>query len=114
MRQELLDYLRGLSDFDYQRRVWVDGQREGSIEHDELNYAVHFLYDDTALAKNPRSTIGVFLYDVAEADAVEMLVSVLDGIFQKYGTNLSDSQYIGLPEWTSVIQAAQWVLGRLR
>lgn len=110
MRKELVGHLQALADPEYQQRVWVEGGSEGAIQHDEFDYAVHFLYDDTQLAKDPRSTIGSILRDTWEADRIETLVSAIEGIFQKYGTELSDAQYIELPEWLSVVGAAREAL----
>lgn len=113
MRKELAGYLQSLSDLDYQRRIWVEGGSEGSIQHDEFDYAVHFLYDDTQLARDPRATIGWILRNVSEADRIETLVAAIEHIFQSYGTELSDAQYIDLPEWCSVVDAAQKALAAI-
>ncbi len=107
MREELVDYLSGLSDLDYQRNVWVAGKSPPGIVHDELDYAIHFIFDDTCLAKNFSSEIGDILFNQEEADAVDALVDALNYIFGKYGLNLTDSGYIEKPERTSVLQAAK-------
>lgn len=73
MRKELIDYLQGLADKDYQYKAWVNDQRPGG-GHDELNYAIHFLYDDTRLARDPRSTLGWFLKDDEEVGLISDLV----------------------------------------
>ncbi|SDP94998.1 hypothetical protein SAMN05216303_1184 [Rhodoferax sp. OV413] len=106
MRKELVSYLQGLADPEYQRRVWIGGQSEGDVKHDELDYAVHFLYDDTALATDARSTIGWILKDASEADSIAAVVASIEDIFVKHGTKLSDAQYIELPEWKAVVANA--------
>lgn len=113
MRKELVSHLQALSDPAYQRRVWVAGNREGSIQHDEFDYAVHFLFDDTQLADDPGSTIGWILRDSCEADRIATLVNAMEGIFQKYGTGLSDAQYISLAEWNVVVDAARRALASI-
>ena len=110
MRAELVGHLQALADPEYQQRVWVEGSSEGTIRHDEFDYVVHFLYDDTQLAGDPHSTIGWILCDTGEADQIKTLVSAIEGVFQKYGTDLSDAQYVDLPEWLSVIDAAREAL----
>lgn len=105
-RKELVSYLQGLADPEYQRRVWIGGQSEGDVQHDEFDYAVHFLYDDTALATDARSTIGWILKDAAEADSIAAVVASIEEIFVKHGTRLSDAQYIELPEWKAVVANA--------
>lgn len=110
MRKELLENLQSLADLEYQKRVWVNSEPDGSVVHDEFDYAVHFLYDDTALADDVRSTIGWILRDDSEAQFIEALTICIDGVFEKYGTELSDAQYITLPEWQSVVAAAKAAL----
>ncbi|MDR7149565.1 hypothetical protein J2W49_001514 [Hydrogenophaga palleronii] len=107
MRKELEEHLQALADPAYQRRAWVDGQAEGAVQHDKFDYAVHFLYDDTQLASDAHSTVGWILNDAAEADCVTALVSSIEVVFERYGTKLSDAEYIDLPEWHSVVLAAK-------
>ncbi len=38
---------------------------------------------------------------------ISMLVERIEVIFQKYGTKLSDAEYIGLPEWAAVLATAK-------
>lgn len=109
MREELIQHLFALSDADYQYRVWVLGgadEKTGTI-HDEFDYAVHFLYNDSLLASDPSSTVGWILRDQAEVMKISMLVERIEVIFQKYGTKLSDAEYIELPEWAAVLATAK-------
>ena len=110
MREELVEYLQRLADLGYQKRVWINGESVGTVKHDEFDYAVHFLFDDTALAKDVYSTIGWILQDTSEAELIATLTSCIDRVLQKYGTELSDAQYIELPEWQSVVAAAKAAL----
>lgn len=106
MRHELIDHLQALSDINYQRDVWSGQYQHPEIEHDELDYAVHFLFDDTCLAENPSKAIGWFLNNEKEAQTVKDLVTALEEVFHIYGTNLDDADYIEKPEWSKVLQAA--------
>ncbi|MBK5073798.1 hypothetical protein I2492_13365 [Budviciaceae bacterium CWB-B4] len=106
MREELIDYIRGLSDEKYQYQAWIEGVRPGG-GYDELDYTVHFLYDDTDLADDPESMIGWILVGKSESDAVAKVISSLDIIFDKYGTELSDKEYLAKEEWRDVIKAAK-------
>lgn len=106
MRLELISYLEGLSDREYQRQSWVEGNHP-SGGHDELDYSIHFLYDDTCLAKDPSSLIGIVLKGLDEVDAIKELIDKLEIVFEKYGTNLSDEEYINKEEWEEVIGAAR-------
>ena len=109
MREELIGHLLALSDVDYQHRVWVLGgadEKTGTI-HDEFDYAVHFFYDDSLLAREPDLTVGWILRDQAEVVKISKLIESMELIFQKYGTKLSDREYIELPEWGAVVAAAK-------
>src|SRR5690606_17006667 len=114
MRQELLEYLDGLADRDYQQKVWVRGEPYPGVEHDELDYALHFLFDDTDLASTPEKSIGVFLFNDDEARAVHSVAEALDALLTQYGVNLSDAEYLAKPEWTQVVDAARLALQTLK
>ena len=107
MRNELLDYLFSLSDFNYQKNCWVKGNCPPNIQHDEFDYSVHFLFDDTDLANNPDGLIGYILNDANEALLIKSVCEKITAIFNKYGTDLSDEQYINLSEWEEVIRSAK-------
>ncbi|MCY1293130.1 hypothetical protein D9M70_423780 [compost metagenome] len=106
MREELIDYLQCLSDKDCQQRAWVEHTlSEGG--YDELDYAVHFLFDDTALATDPVSTVGWILLNEVEAGLIEKVTTSLNVIFEKYGLELDDKDYIATKEWGSVLISAE-------
>ncbi|TVQ84561.1 MAG: hypothetical protein EA357_02775 [Micavibrio sp.] len=107
MRKELINHLRDLSDLQYQRECWVNGKCPGNVEHDGFDYAVHFLFDDTELALNAKNLIGFLLKDDHEANLIQGLCQIIENIFEKYGTGLSDAEYINCPEWTAVISSAK-------
>ncbi|ROP60166.1 hypothetical protein EDF81_3003 [Enterobacter sp. BIGb0383] len=106
MRGELIEYLHALSDREYQYQSWVRGNRPGG-GYDELDYAIHFLYDDTDLAKAPNLMIGWILTGENEANAIASLIRALDTVFDKYGTGLSDEEYLDKNEWGSVLTMAK-------
>ena len=112
MREELISYLSGLSDLEYQYQAWVERSSPG-LDYDELNYTIHFLYDDTGLAENASDWIGLVLKDEKEARSVANVVSALDVIFDKYGTELSDKEYLEKKEWLWVVSASKDALSIL-
>lgn len=112
MRNELVEYLRCLSDLDYQRRNWVGGEVSEDAP-DCLDYSVHFLFDDTNLVEDPKSCVGWILRNEAEARCLESLGQALNLLFHKYGTQLSDETYISLPEWRVVLSASKKALAVL-
>ena len=110
MRKELVEYIEVLSDRQYQEKFWVRQERTVDIQHDEFDYAIHFLFDDTDLARDPNSTVGFILKDASEVEVISGLILKIDDIFNKYGTGLTDEQYMATPEWVDVICAAKRAL----
>ena len=106
MRTELIEHLQALSDAKYQRIAWVEHSL-GEGKYDEFDYAVHFIYDDTNLSKNPELYIGSILIDKNESDSIKQLVKEIDIIFERYGLTLTDEEYISKPEWNNVILKAK-------
>lgn len=109
MRAQFVDLMRGLSDHRYQTENWQVYRGEGA-PYDESDFAVHFLFDDTELANNPESEIGNILFDQSEVEALSMVVTAIDAVFEKYGLELTYQQYIEKPEWLAVVSAAAKVL----
>ncbi len=113
MRTELRGYLDPLSDAAYQKKVWLRGEPHGSVVHDNFGNAVHFLFDDTELSSEPHAAIGDILRNASEADQVAAVVAALEVIFDRYGTEMSDAEYIALPEWQQVLKAAASALAAI-
>jgi hypothetical protein len=109
-RKDFLHCIRSLADLPYQQKVWVRGEKHPGVEYDEFRHAVHFLFDDTDLSTDPHSDIGWFLRNANEADHVAAVVAALEVIFNKYGTEMSDAEYIALPEWQQVLHTAALAL----
>ena len=103
MREELKDYLGELSDAELQLRRWSG--RGSDIS--SLDFLVHFLFYDTALADDTGSCIGVILYDDEEVAAVSAVILALDEVFDRYGVARQDLEYVRVPEWTGVLSAAK-------
>lgn len=107
IREELLGYLQGLSDPAYQRSCWVEVKCPDGGKHDEFDYTIHFLFDDTELGSVPESCIGNILINQKEADCIRKVCEAIDHLFDRHGTELSDADYISLPEWEQVISTAR-------
>ncbi|MDI6836300.1 MAG: hypothetical protein QMD99_11385 [Rhizobiaceae bacterium] len=105
MRAQLISFIRGLSDFNYQKRNWQI-YRPDQERYDELDYTIHFFYDDTSLAADPSSLIGDILCDDREVLEMRSIVSAIDLVFEKYGLELKDAEYLAKPEWIRVVEAA--------
>jgi len=114
MRGELIEYLKGLSDPDYQRECWVKKNFPPGIEYDCFDNAVHFLFDDTRLASDPSSMIGMILEDEHEVRLVYNVCQKIDDVFDRHGLDLTDEQYINCAEWAAVVNAAEQAFAAMR
>jgi hypothetical protein len=112
MRTRLIEYLKDLSDIDYQKNHWgVFDAKSGT--YDELDSVVHFLFDETALANNPAELIGWSLYSLDESASIRKLIDALEAVFEANGLNLSDQEYLVTQEWPLVLKAASDALSML-
>ena len=113
MRAEAIAALKTLSDFAYQRRMWVDevGQHPGIVENLDVN--IHILYDDTRVAEEPHTRIGTVLENETEARALEELDRVLGPFIDALDPGVNDATVIAMPEWQHVVRAAQKAFGVL-
>ncbi|MFJ7142536.1 hypothetical protein [Pseudomonas protegens] len=109
MRDELIGYLRGLSDINYQYRAWVHREASDTF-YDELDYVIHFLFDDTGLATDTRSWIGLVLIGEDEAQAVEGVVMSISELFFLHGVELEDVEYLATPAWMKVVESSKEAL----
>ena len=110
MRIELIGYLEGLSNKQYQLDCWVNNQCPDGVEYDDFDSAVHFLFDDTACAESPEKLIGVFLRNKEEAEAVKVVCRKIDRLLNKYGCKKADSEYIQTSEWTEILISSKAAL----
>ncbi len=113
-REELFYYLELLADVAVARRTWVEQNFPAGVQHDCFDFAVNFLFDDTALADAPEKTIGFILEDEIEMHAVTAVIQAIDYVLKIHGTKLTDAQYLNTPEWTQVMETAQVALAILR
>jgi len=114
MRLELVLTMKGLADENYQWQAWIHHQFPPPIQEDNFDYAIHFLFDDTGLADDTMGQIGCTLYDENEAKLVATVINAIDALFDKYGTELTDEQYLLKPEWQAVLAAAKTAYPVLR
>lgn len=105
MRSELLYHLAHLADADYQRRVWVGRQYPKPGYYDDFSETFEAIEDIINLS-DTQAAVGMTVVDNVEASALGRLGAVIDDIFDAYGTQLSDAQYMALPEWRKVLAAA--------
>ena len=98
-----------MSDVEFQRKAWVNGEYPPRVQLDNSDLVINFLFDDTQLAEDPESTIGWFLKNEEQARAVKRVADPIDKILDD-NDDLTDEEYIALPEWEGVVKAAQEAL----
>lgn len=113
MRAEVIDAVRALADPEYQQRVWIRRELPQPDYYDDFTLNIHILYDDTRVLEEPAGTVGDVLRSAEEATALAPLARQLDALFDRYGTDLSDEEYLATPEWAGVVRAAQTALAAL-
>lgn len=112
MREVLLDTLRELSDPAYQRAAWV----EHSVDQNlivGIDQVYHTLFDDTDLAQDINSCIGVLLFDSAEVEVIRPLVDLLERLLSDLG-NAPSIRFIKHPLWPKVVECAERALETLQ
>ncbi len=109
MRAEVIGSVQALSDPEYQWRVWVRREYPHPKYYDDLTMTYSILEDVQALS-DPEGGIGEFLRNKDEARALRTLGMTLQGLFEKFGWRLPDEEYLRLPEWAAVVEAASAAL----
>ncbi len=109
-RTELLYYLDILASPEKQRQIWLEHIFPPGIVYSELDYAIHFLFDDTALADDPEVTVGDILLNQDEVAAIKAVTSAIDAVLNQLGIDKTQEKYLTSPEWYPVIEAAKAAL----
>jgi hypothetical protein len=113
MRDEVVGAVQALADPEYQQRVWIRHELPQPDYYDDFTLNIHILYDDTRVLEVPDETVGDVLRSPAEAAAMAPLAQRIDALFERYGTDLSDQEYLDTPEWPAIVRAAQTALATL-
>ena len=71
MRTELLYHLN-----------WIKNSKNSTDEND-LDEAIHFLFDDTSLSREPQKAVGYFLLNAKECSPISRLISEIDYCIEK-------------------------------
>ena len=111
MRANLHGFSESLSDEAYQTRVWIEHQPSATC--DSFTDVVHFFYDDTTLAEHPDQWIGLILRNASEVNAVKALVSAMDSLFAKMGTEAPDETYRRSGDWPQIVILARKLVAQL-
>lgn len=108
-RVELVEYLKELSDADYQKKVWLRGERSGDEGVSGIDVIYHFLFDDTDLGSNAESEIGLCLLSREEAGLIKELAHLLESLLERNG-DADSKTYMKDSEWAKVIDLSKITL----
>ena len=99
--------VRRFADREYQKNHWNDNHGPPSNYNSDFDEQFHTLFDDReGLADDPHSTIGSFLLDVAEADAMKELIAPLSNLLKIFGPTMTPRQAMLHPLWEDVVRKA--------
>ena len=104
IRENLRFYAKDLADNSWINRI------SDKNSSDNIDYIIHFFFDDTSLSENPSGYIGLALTGEAEVAAVKRLTNGLDSLLNLYGIDLSDMDYLAKPEWKDIARFAKELL----
>lgn len=107
MRTNLIAYVESLSDLKYQRQYWGKTDPKNPNFYDDFDESIHFLYDSTDIATDPKSWLGLALKNDKEVILVTALDESIETLLQKYGYELTDEQYMATQEWRSILKNAK-------
>jgi hypothetical protein len=110
MRSQLISCLESLSDRGYQERVWGKYSPNPPVTYDGFDTSIHFIFDDMSLNKDAISAVGEILIDANEVSALTAVTRAIETLFDKYGTRLTDAEYLARPEWEHVLATAKAAL----
>lgn len=107
MRAQIIESIQALADPTYQQRVWVDRIYPHPGFYDDLTHNVNVLYDDTEVASDPYSQVGVTLESQEEAAAIEAIAHAFDPILDSMDPKTVDAEIMAMPTWDDVVRAAR-------
>ncbi|WP_208935765.1 SCO4402 family protein [Paracidovorax avenae] len=113
LRRELLMCMQALADRDYQNSAWISRIFPPGIEWDSLGVAVDFIFNDSGLSDDAVGAIGIFLVE-DELGGVAKVIEKMEVVFEKYGDDCSDLEYISQPEWSDVVESATVLLDQIK
>jgi hypothetical protein len=68
----------------------------------EFDFAVHIIFDDLSLIKNPGDAVGIVLIDEQESSQILAVAKAIETLLSRFGNNLSDEQYRAKREWSGI------------
>ena len=107
LRANLIEYVYGLSNRQYQQDFWGKTLAENTNFYDDFDQAIHFLYDTLDLNNAPEQWLNLIFINEIEIQFTKNLINDLERLFQKYGLNLTDSEYQQTSQWEQILSSAK-------
>lgn len=107
LRADLIQYVYGLSDHQYQQKFWGKTLAENPDFYDDFDQAIHYLYDTLELDNQPETWLNLVFLNNNEIQLAKNLINALEKLFQLYGLKLTDSDYQQKPEWEDILFSAK-------
>ncbi|WP_425387933.1 SCO4402 family protein [Amycolatopsis nigrescens] len=105
IRTQILEAIEGLADREYQERVWIRHELPHPGYYDELDLAVHTLFDDSPLLPAPApGCVGELIYPDEEAP-IAHLGEIFGSILEELG-DVPDIEYLNHPKWPELVRRA--------
>lgn len=99
LRNNLMVDLKGL--YESGTATHVDLRQ---VESD-LDFVIHFFYDDTSLSEDASKAVGWFLRSEEEAVRIREIVSAMDAFFAEFGMYLKDKHVLEDERWLDLMSA---------
>lgn len=100
----LLETIEGISDKDYQLRIWVRG--EGPEVDDFEESSMYFSENEELISKNPHE----FNVSDIQLNLLHQLREELDKFYYTIGLEHPPGDFIDTPEWTHITEVAKEIL----
>ena len=84
---------------------WAIGPLDLRRTESDLDFVIHFLYDDTALSEDASREVGWFLRGDEEAARIREIVAAMDVFFEEFGTYLKEAHWLQDWRWLDLMAA---------
>jgi hypothetical protein len=112
MRRDVMSSLAGLSDVEYQQRVWIRREYPQPGYYDDLRANIALLYDDREVLPSPADSIGSILLPGDEIPRLAALAVVLDDLIDSH-ESIVDSVFMADPRWNDVLRLSALALAAM-
>lgn len=96
------------------RYVFLADPSEKTRRQRAFEYLVNFVYDDTALSRNPESLLGWVLLNTREVDLIKRFTGCLDSLLSKNGVALKVSDVESTESWYALVSQAAILLDEMK